>query len=152
MMNSTSPAAALLDDCVVRGSLHDRSREEANKHKWIESEKRGCDLGEEAIRQWIQKHWNGYLRDRWIEHLQGKHFWIELSTDDFGLLERCPIRSTHLGEIVAMLKDRERGENLYIIGWAIDRDLPMEEVLQILEYVDVNSARIECQLLRQPMG
>nr|MBA3544497.1 hypothetical protein [Chthoniobacterales bacterium] len=53
-------------------------REEVLKHKWIESEKAGHDLGEAAIRRWVQFHWWGYLRARWLEHLQGKRFWFEL--------------------------------------------------------------------------
>lgn len=161
MMNSPSSAAVLegdveaevLDCCccgaVVKESLHLRSIEEAQKHKWIESEKRGHDLGEEAIRHWIQRHWNGYLRDRWIEHLEGKHFWIELSSDDFGLLDNRRFQSIYFKPIVLMLK--ARGENLSIINWAIDNDLPMDEIHEILKYLDVNSARIECQLLHQSL-
>ena len=29
---------------------------EALRFKWIESEKAGCDLGESAIRRWVQCH------------------------------------------------------------------------------------------------
>jgi hypothetical protein len=143
-----SPDSCCLD-AIIKESLHLRSVEEALKHKWIESEKRGHDLGEEAIRHWIQKHWNGYLRDRWIEHLEGKHFWIELSADDFGLLTRRPFQSEYFDAIVAMLK--ARGENFTILNWAIDNNLPTDEIREILEYLDVNSARIECQLLKQPL-
>jgi hypothetical protein len=149
MMDSPSPAPDDGDGRMKRGSLHQRSREEADRHKWIESEKLGCDLGEGAIRHWIQKHWNGYLRERWIEHLEGKHFWIELSTDDFGLLQKRPFQSIYFDPIMVMLK--ARGENLSILNWAIDNSLPMDEIFEILEYLDVNSARIECKLLEQPL-
>ncbi len=37
-------------------------------------------------------------------------------------------------------------ENLDILNWAIDLDQPMEEVLEILEALDINSRRIECLL------
>ncbi len=47
-------------------------RREAERHKWIESEKAGADLGENAIRQWVKCHWWGYLRARWLEHLQAQ--------------------------------------------------------------------------------
>jgi hypothetical protein len=30
--------------------------EEVQKHKWIESEKAGYDLGQEAVMDWIMKH------------------------------------------------------------------------------------------------
>jgi hypothetical protein len=125
-----SPDSCCLD-AIIKESLHLRSVEEALKHKWIESEKRGHDLGEEAIRHWIQKHW------------------IELSADDFGLLTRRPFQSEYFDAIVAMLK--ARGENFTILNWAIDNNLPTDEIREILEYLDVNSARIECQLLKQPL-
>src|SRR5260221_721534 len=60
----------------------------AQRFKWIESEKAGCDLGEAAIRRWVKEHWWGYLRARWLEHLQGRRFWVELDRGDFGLLLR----------------------------------------------------------------
>ncbi|MBV8231313.1 MAG: hypothetical protein JO329_15135, partial [Planctomycetaceae bacterium] len=37
-------------------------------------------------------------------------------------------------------------ENLDIITWALDAKQPIEEVLTILEALDINSRRIECQL------
>ena len=73
-----------MDKC----SLYVEGEQEALRFKWIESEKAGCDLGEAAIRKWVKDHWWGYLRARWIEHLQGKTFWMELDRGDFGLLQR----------------------------------------------------------------
>src|SRR5262249_36221729 len=61
---------------------------EIDQFKWIESEKGGHDLGETAIRRWVKEHWWGYLRARWLEHLHGKRFWVELDRGDFGLLQR----------------------------------------------------------------
>src|ERR1700689_2309110 len=69
-------------------SVYIESEKEAQQFKWIESEKAGCDLGEAAIRRWVKEHWWGYLRARWLEHLQGKRFWVELARGDFGLLQR----------------------------------------------------------------
>jgi len=40
---------------VVRGFIH-LEREEMLKHKWIESEKVGYDLGEKALIDWAEKH------------------------------------------------------------------------------------------------
>ena len=70
--------------------------QEALRFKWIESEKAGFDLGETAIRRWVQCHWWGYLRARWLEHLQGKRFWVELDRGDFGLLQRKFVENTLL--------------------------------------------------------
>src|SRR5439155_7769089 len=58
-------------------SVYAESEKEALRYKWIESEKAGRDLGDLAIRKWVQQHWWGYLRARWLEHLQGKRFWVE---------------------------------------------------------------------------
>ena len=71
-----------------QASVYVESEREALQYKWIESEKAGRDLGDGAIRHWVQQHWWGYLRARWLEHLQGKKFWVELDRGDFGLLQR----------------------------------------------------------------
>lgn len=126
----------------VRLSVHRIGEEEAQRHKWIESEKAGRDLGEWAIRCWVREHWNGFLRERWLEHLQGRTFWIELDHDDFGLLQRAFQDSTLIDDILGMLKGGL--ENLNVLNWAIDNHLPMGEVLEILEMLDINSRRIEC--------
>ena len=125
-----------------RLSVHDRGAVEAQRHKWIESEKAGCDLGEWAIRSWVRQHWNGFLREKWLEHLEGRTFWIELDHDDFGLLHRSFRNSSLISPIVERLKAGE--ENLDLINWAIDDGLDMEEVFLILEVLDMNSRRIEC--------
>jgi hypothetical protein len=125
-------------------SVRDQGEQEAKRHKWIESEKAGRDLGEWAIRCWVREHWNGFLRARWLEHLQGRTYWIELDHNDFGLLQRefrdCPL----INEIVARLKAGQ--ENLNVLVWAIEAGLPRTEVLEILEAFDINSRRIEFQL------
>jgi hypothetical protein len=124
--------------------VHDASVVEAERYKWIESEKAGRDLGEWAIRSWVRKHWNGYLRARWLEHLEGRTFWIELDHDDYGLLKNEFQNSTVFVGIVERLK--AGWENLEIFCWAHDHNLPRQEVLDILKMLDINSRRIECQL------
>src|SRR5262249_10828228 len=109
----------------------------------IESEKAGLDLGETAIRTWIGRHWKGFLRHRWLEHLQGKTFWIELDQGDFGLLQRAFQTSPLIDPILDHFK--HGCENLDILLWALSDRLPMPEVLEILEALDVNSRRIECR-------
>ena len=127
----------------MRRSLHQCGEEEAQQFKWIESEKAGHDLGETAIRSWIRQHWNGFLRHRWLEHLQGRTFWIELDQGDFGLLQRAFRGSPLIDPILDHFKHGR--ENLDIILWAMKYNLPMDEVRQILEALDVNSRRIECR-------
>ena len=124
-----------------RASVYSESEQEALKYKWIESEKAGHDLGEDAIRRWVKQHWWGYLRARWLEHLQGKCFWVELDRGDFGLLQREFHDNTLLlDRILDRLKSGQ--ENLDIIIWAMNWGMPMTPVLQILEALDINSRRL----------
>jgi len=131
----------------MRMSIHDRGAIEALRHKWIESEKVGRDLGDHAIRQWIKKHWNAFLRERWVEHLEGRIFWSELDRGDFGFLQREFLDSKVRDEIVRRIKSG--GENLDILCWSHERKLTREElweVLNILERLDINGRRLECRL------
>lgn len=114
---------------------------EAERYKWIESEKAGCDLGEPALRRWVREHWRGFLRAKWLEHLQGKRYWTELDRGDFGLLKReFQIESLLLDRILDRLKEGQ--ENLDIIRWADEWHIPIGPVLRILETLDINSRRL----------
>jgi hypothetical protein len=125
-----------------RLSLHQCGQEEAQRFKWIESEKAGRDLGETAIHAWVRRYWNAFLRHRWLEHLQGETFWIELDRGDFGLLLTAFQSSPVIDPILEHL--RHGRENLDIILWALKNQVPMSDVLEILEALDVNSRRLEC--------
>ena len=131
---------------VVRKSVHSDCIEEENRHRWIESEKAGYDLGESAIRKWVADHWTTYLRAKWVEHLQGKCFWIELDRDDFGLLQHefqdCP---QLLDLIIDKLKSGQ--ENLHLLVYAVwdcndAAHVPVDKMIEILESLDINSRRI----------
>jgi len=125
----------------VQRSVYSDCAEEAARFKWIQSEKAGYDLGESAIRQWVKEHWSGFLRDRWVEHLQGKCFWVELDRGDFGLLQReFRDRSQLLDDILGRLKGGE--ENLDVIDWACGCHIPIDPVIEILTALDINSRRL----------
>jgi hypothetical protein len=126
---------------VQKCSIYEDCQVEVDRHKWIESEKAGTDLGENAVRQWVKHHWSGYLRARWLEHLQGRKFWIELDRGDYGLLmQRFQDKPLLLDRILDRLKTGQ--ENLRVILWAIDWQLPMADVLEILTALDINSRRL----------
>jgi len=127
---------------VVTKSVYTDCREEEDRHKWIESQKAGYDLGEGCIRQWVKEHWTGYLRARWVEHLQGKCFWIELDRGDFGLLQREFVdQKDLLDSILDQLKSGK--ENLHVLLWAITSGVPTNPVHDILKALDVNSRRLQ---------
>ena len=133
-VNQSSPV-------VKKASVYVDCEREAARFKWIESEKAGCDQGEEAIRRWVRHHWNGYLRARWLEHLQARRYWMEMDRGDFGLLERkFEDDSLLLDRIVDRLKAGQ--ENLDIILWSLDWGISMAAVRHILEVLDINSRRL----------
>lgn len=126
---------------VPTKSVYQECIEEENRYKWIESEKAGYDLGEGCIRQWVRTHWQGYLRARWVEHLQGKCFWVELDRGDYGLLQReFKEQQDLLDAILDQLKAGK--ENLHVILWALDSRISTDTVCDILRALDVNSRRI----------
>ncbi len=129
---------------LERVSIQEEGAKEAQKYKWIESEKAGKDLGDHAIQRWVREHWWGYLRARWIEHLQGRRFWVELDRNDFGLLQReFHDQPLLLDRILDRIKSGQ--ENLHIIHWAQEWDIPVSQVLYILERLDINSRRLACK-------
>jgi hypothetical protein len=128
-------------------SLIQATDEEVKLHKWIESEKAGRDLGEKAIHDWLVHHWDRFLRQRWVEHLQGQVFWHELDHSDFGLFQRCFCGNPLADKIIGLYKaGGKNGENLGIVQRARREDWPIEEVFKILETLDINSRRLACQL------
>jgi len=126
---------------IERSSVFDDCEREVQKFKWIESEKAGCDQGEEAIRRWVKYHWSGFLRAKWLEHLQGRRFWMELDRGDFGLLlKEFTGNALLLDRILDRIKVGQ--ENLQILLWASEWGIPIEPVLDILQALDINSRRL----------
>lgn len=122
-------------------SVYVESEMEAQRFKWIESEKAGWDLGEAAVRRWVREHWWSYLRARWLEHLQGRRFWIELDRGDFGLLQRrFQDNALLLDRVVDRLKAGQ--DNLDVLLWALDWGIPIAAVIEMLEALDVNGRRL----------
>src|SRR4051812_36825629 len=76
--SSSGPGRQEVFCSMAQAAADFHGEQEALRFRWIESEKPGHDLGEAAIRRWVRCHWRGYLRARWLEHLQGKRFWVEL--------------------------------------------------------------------------
>lgn len=130
------------DEAVTTTSLYEEAFLEAERHKWIESQKHGRDLGDYAIREWYRVYWPLYCRYRRIEHLQGSRRWREFSDEKFGHLYSLIVAGDAL---VDRILDRVYAghENLEIINWAIDWGMPIDRVLDILAQLDVNRARLD---------
>ncbi len=126
---------------VVHKCLFEAAATEAHRHKWIESEKAGYDLGDKAIEAWYSEFWRGFCRECYIEHLGGKTFWTELDSGDFGLLRHQFHDNMNLVEqIVEIFK--KGGENLDVVQFAISNNLDIQEVLDLLKVLDINARRI----------
>jgi len=125
-------------------SLHEHYYKEAEKYKWIASEKAGHDLGDDAIREWKNNYWLKWCRARWIEHLEGSVCWKELNPDQFGFLNRAYSGNKLLRDLV-LDRVREGWENLTILQWAISWGIDITEVTKILALLDMNSCRVKSE-------
>jgi hypothetical protein len=137
---------------MVKLSIWDDSDCEINRFKWIASEDAGYDLGDTAIDRWIMVHWNGYLRARWLDHLYGKTYWIELDRGDFGILPAAfQDQSLLLDRIVDRIKAGQ--ENLQIVNWGIDWHINSDHINEILTAINMNCRRISHRFeLRFPLS
>lgn len=123
-------------------SLHEEGLIEAERHKWIESQKRGADAGESALSEWYQRYWSIYCRRKCLEHLKGSRNWREFASADFGLIERLYLKH---GLLLELILDRAfcGMENLDLIQWSLDWGLPGDRLIDILEQLDLNRARLD---------
>ena len=67
-MSDEVKGSAAGEDLLKRSSLYREflaEREEILRHKWLESEKAGCDIGfEQALTDWIVKHRSQWRKTR----------------------------------------------------------------------------------------
>ena len=67
-MSNATKANAIANDLLKNSSLYrefQAEREEILKHKWIESEKAGHDIGfERALTDWIIRHRSAWRKSR----------------------------------------------------------------------------------------
>ncbi len=132
-------------------SIHADARDEADKHKWIESERIGRDLGHQAIEEWYRRFWNKYCRARRLEHLTGAQQFIEFADHEFGRLQEMYEMVMSGNELLQeLIVQFENGwENLQFMTWVHkeqkSRD-EIEEILLLLEIININLTRLEPRL------
>ncbi len=77
MDSANKKIAAPSDSFVTNSNLYQEflaEREEILKHKWLESEKVGRDIGfERALLDWIRKHRNSWREQRRPERLTSEN-------------------------------------------------------------------------------
>jgi hypothetical protein len=130
-------------DGVVVYSLTAHALCTIDRHKWIESQKAGRDLGKSAVEDWLERYWKGWTRSKLMEHFYGWRCWGAFDESDFGLLTRSSVehhvRHEILEQVAAILA--EGGENLDVINWALSVDQPLDEILWVLDRIDINAKR-----------
>jgi hypothetical protein len=119
-------------------SLYEFAVQEADRHKWLVSERQGRDVGFHAWREWWDVYWPAFCRHRRLEHLRGDCRWKEFEDDAFGRFYDLLI----VGDLlVDRVLDRvaEGWENLQFACWVQEWGLPSNRVLEILETVNINT-------------
>ena len=116
-----------------------RAQAEARRHRWLESEKVGHDLGDAALRDWRRRHWCSFRRQRWLEHIEGRVFWDGFEEGQFGILASSDLSCAQ--ELLEQVVERLRAgdENLDIIAWAFEAGHDVADVVDILDRLDVNA-------------
>lgn len=137
------PADRQMPDGLVVHSLTAHAVVAMDRHKWIESQQAGHDLGSAASVDWVDRYWKGWTRSKLIEHLYGWRCWGAFDERDYGLLVRSSVehhvQREVLEQVAGILADG--GENLDVINWAIAGDLPLEGILWLLDRIDINAKR-----------
>lgn len=123
-------------------SVRHEGWQEALRHKWIESKLAGYDLGKAALKDWFRRHWLPFCRVKRLEHVEGQQRWEEFAEHEFAQVFEMILDGDLL--LDRILDRMEHGrDNLEIINWALDWDMPMPRVLELLEMIDINRARLE---------
>ena len=134
-------------------SLFQEAQAEAERHRYLESERAGCDLGLDAIDDWHRRYWTMWLRHRWLEHLLGLRCWEELEAWRFGRLrDLFPDHPALLDEIASLV--RRGAENTDILWWAAKERRHLPTVMAILTEMRINEIRCSrnCFIFAQSVG
>ena len=131
------------DNGLVVHSLTAHALCAMDRHKWIESEKSGRDVGVLALRDWIDRYWTGHVRARLMEHLYGWRCWGAFDEPDFGLLTRTTVEYYVARDVLYGVASilGNGGENLDVIAWATEDGHDLNAIIWLLERIDINAKR-----------
>ncbi len=126
------------DFVPVSASVYDQAWREAFCHKWIESQKRGFDLGWAAIKDWDDRHFKKFYRWCHWQHLRGRQFFEEFPDEHFNRVmdPRDEIEQLVIGQFWNGL------ENLDIFNCALGCGCPTARVRVVLSGLRINEARL----------
>jgi hypothetical protein len=111
----------------------------AEKH--LDWERLSYDVEETYSEHWRRRFWRLWFRCRWVEHIRGDKYWIEMGEENFAALRKGRTINPLLVERVA---DRliVGWENLGIILWATDWGLDIDDVIDVLKKINVNHVTV----------
>lgn len=137
------PPDIVRDNGMVVHSLTAHALCAMDRHKWIESEKSGRDVGVLALRDWIDRYWTGHVRARLMEHLYGWRCWGAFDEPDFGLLTRTTVEYYVARDVLHGVASilGNGGENLDVIAWATEDGHDLNAIIWLLERIDINAKR-----------
>lgn len=122
-------------------SVYAEGWNEANRHKWLVSERAGHDVGDWAVNDWYRRHWVPFCRQCRLEHVVGSQRWSEFEDLEFAQFYDSLVRGESM--IQQVLGQLALGrENLGVIQWALDNAYDMDRIIEILIRVDINGARL----------
>lgn len=137
------PCDRVRKDDVVVHSLTAHAIQALERHKWIESQKYGYDIGYRAFEEWLRHCWGGWTRSKLLEHLYGWRCWGAFSESDFGLFSRSSVEHHVPQEVLQKVADllAAGGENLDVLSWAIGEDHDVQAIMWLLDRIDINAKR-----------
>lgn len=124
--------------CRVKASVYALAWQEADRHKWIESERRGMDLGPTAIQDWNRRFFKRFYRWCHWKHLTGQQYFEEFPQSHFN---RLPSQLDDLS--LSVLSCFWNGLENWDIYWnAHGSGWPIEQVSGLLLLLGMNDARL----------
>ena len=126
-------------------SLHTEAEQEAAKYKWIVSEKRGYDVGPQALQEWYDEYWADHCRALRTKHLIGEQSCLEYAEGDFGRMQNA-YRSGNKLFLELVQRFEDGWENLDFVRWMHDdKKTPpeIEDIIMMLEIININMTRLE---------
>jgi hypothetical protein len=130
-------------DGVVVHSLTAHAIQALERHKWIESQKAGGNVGSRAYDDWLDRCWKGWTRSKLLEHLYGWRCWAAFDESDFGLFVRSTVEHHVAREVLEQVAEilAGGGENLDVINWAVGNGAELDAILWLLDRIDINAKR-----------
>ena len=122
----------------IPASVYDQAWQAAYRHKWIESERQGRDLGHAAIKDWSRLHFKRFYRwCHWL-HLTGQQWFQEFPASQFNSV--MDPRDEIERQVIHCFWDGQ--ENLEIFLSAHGCGWPIERVRVVLSSLGINEARL----------